>query len=341
MISHIKNAYSKAVEKIKYMTFSTRYKQNLSFINYPEQVIINTIDKCNLACIFCPLGQKMYKPTIETMDFSTFQIVFNKILFVKWIGFFNWGEPFLNPHLFDMIWLAKKNHKHTVVHSNFSLQRNSLFFNKIIFSELDELNISCNGASQKSYEKYHINGNFKLVVSNMKKLRNLQKKYKKESPKIIWKFLVHRYNEHELVYAQHLAKSLDIELKFDFFRLGEDLPDMHRKFGNLKNKIKQWLPRKNIDFIHQVYRKNKLYPLFDKPCPFLFSMFIINTDGSIFPCCYVSEPSTAFGNLITDSFNKMWNNHMYQYSRSIFKNNNYRSPKVYTICEKCKNYTKL
>jgi radical SAM protein with 4Fe4S-binding SPASM domain len=341
MAVNLKNVYAGVVQKIMYTVFSQQLTKDSGFVDYPEEVIINTVEKCNLSCVFCPLGQNLYKPVVEVMDFNTFQIIFNKIRFVKQIGFFNWGEPFLNPYLFDMIRLSKKYHKKTVVHSNFNLHRDSHFFNNIISSGLDELSISCDGASQESYGKYHKNGNFDLVMSNVKKLRDLQKKNKKELPKITWKFLVNRYNEHEFQSAQNLADFMDIDLKFDFFRLAEDLPDMYKKFGNIRDKKKKWLPRKNKDYVHPVYAKKGLYPLFEEPCPSLFLMFAVNTDGSIFPCCYVSEHANVFGSLITNSFDEIWNNRKYRYSRNLFKNNGYNGQKVYTICEKCGNYQKV
>lgn len=45
-------------------------------------------------------------------------------------------------------------------------------------------------------------------------------------PKIIWKFLVNRYNEHEIDYAKQLAKQIGVELLFDKMGLADDIPDL-------------------------------------------------------------------------------------------------------------------
>jgi radical SAM protein with 4Fe4S-binding SPASM domain len=77
-------------------------------------------------------------------------------------------------------------------------------------------------------------------------------------------------------------------------------------------------------------------------CTQLFESPVINVDGSVFPCCFLTDQKNSFGNILTQDFDDIWYNDKYESSRSLFvKKKN--SPGVIekTICFDCKNFKKL
>jgi len=68
---------------------------------------------------------------------------------------------------------------------------------------------------------------------------------------------------------------------------------------------------------------------------------VISPAGDVMPCCYATHPGNAFGNLERSSFEEIWNNASYRYSRSLFvrplsarANSNVRK----NLCTGCPNF---
>ena len=79
---------------------------------------------------------------------------------------YNWGEPLLNKDVYEMIGYAHKHHIVTCVSTNFTVFSEAAA-EKMIASGLDEIILSVDGASQETYEKYRIGGDFNKVVENI------------------------------------------------------------------------------------------------------------------------------------------------------------------------------
>lgn len=304
----------------------------------PRSIIIDPVNNCNLHCPFCPTGagKLNYEKTI--MSFNIFKKIIDKMPQVKYISLFNWGEPFLNPDLFAMIKYAKKRSIRVAVDSHFSLRKEMNFFRDIVQSRLDLLKISLDGASQATYSKYRRGGNFNLVINNIKTLISFKNKLKSSKPKIIWKFIINRFNEREIKKALKMAFNLGVEFKLHKMGLGDDNPDV--AYGlSINDRIKYWLPR-NRKYVFPYYRNNYKKPLNNQPCYHLFRRIIINPDGKVFPCCYASDKNSVFGNLLIDSFYGIWNNEKYKFSRSLFTGEKYSGPITQTVCLNCGNFKK-
>ncbi len=272
------------------------------------------------------------------MSFDTFKSIIQKIPGLRSINLFKWGEPFLNPDIFKMIKYAKSHKIKVCINSNFSLKRNADFFTDIATSGLDELILSIDGASCQSYSKYRSSGDFDLVISNLKHLIHAKKLLKRPTPKITWKLIVNKFNEDEIKLAKRMAHGLGVGFEIDKISLGDDLPDMELN-GTIEQQKEQWLPtgRKYIfDFYIGKYKR----PLYAGPCKFLFNSLVVNPDGKVSPCCWITDQRNVFGDLLKDSISEIWNNNKYLYSRSLFLQKEYRGPKEKTVCEKCTNYKK-
>lgn len=308
----------------------------------PSRVIIDPINLCNLSCPLCPTGMKKLSLKQGTMKAKTFEKILFNLLSVKKIILFNWGEPFLNPDIFEIIKMAKKAGKLVEIHSNFSLKRNLAFLKQIIDSSLDELVISLDGASQETYQKYRRGGNFNLVIDNIKKLKSLQKKMGEHTPNIAWKFIVNKYNENEIEKAIKMANQLEIPVFFVPIGLTDDLPDLKRNnLGSLGENKKKWLPLKRKEFILARYKSRQQYPLFNQTCQFLFNYPTVNIDGKVLPCCLTVSKRAVFGDLLKESFEKIWYNDNFQYSRSLFLREQYNGRRPHTICVDCHNFQKI
>ncbi len=306
---------------------------------YPSAITIDPVNACNLRCPLCPtgLGQLNQRPIF--MSFDTFKIVLDKIPSLQHICLFNWGEPFLNPSIFEMIRYAKEKNIRVMIHSNFSIKKNDDFFLRILESGLDTLVISLDGASQESYSKYRIGGDFNLVLSNIRTLVNLKGKRRLQNPNIIWKFIVNRFNETELADAEKIAESLGIEFETSCLGLSDDLPGFELK-DTIEQRKKYWLPA-GKQHQHLYYRDEYKTPLNSTPCSQLFETMVISPDGKVLPCCWATDSGQAFGDITKESFEEIWHNSKYLYSRSLFSKEAYSGTREKTLCLFCNNYVKI
>ena len=273
------------------------------------------------------------------MSFDTFKMVLDKMSSIKVVILFNWGEPLLHHEIFNIIKETASRNIYTITHTNFSIKQKPGFFEKLVESGLHQLVISADGASQESYEKYRVKGNFNWVINNIRYTVEAKKKLRKRDPKIVWKFIVNKYNEHEIGFAKKLAKSLGIEIIFDKMGLSDDIPDI--KFpGTLNERKEEWLP-KNQAFVLDFYKNGRYTPLNDRPCNQLFNSTVINPDGKVTPCCWVTSKENVWGDLTKQTFEEIWYNDKYKYSRSLFNNLNYDGTTKNTVCTKCDIYKRL
>jgi len=314
-----------------------RFNENTLSPKLPNAVIIDPINICNLDCPLCASKTQNYEKGKMSLD--TFKVILDKIPSLKVVILFNWGEPLLHHEIFNIIKESVKRNVYTITHTNFSLKQKPEFFERLVESGLHQLVISADGASQKTYEKYRVKGNFDWVINNIRYTVDAKKKLRNRDPKIVWKFIVNKFNEHEIDYAKSLAGSLGVEIFFDKMGLSDDIPDINFP-GTLNERKEEWLPR-NPEYILDYYKNGRYTPLNDKPCNQLFNSMVVNPDGKVTPCCWVTSKENVWGDLTKQSLEEIWNNENYKYSRSLFNNSEYNGSVKNTVCTKCNIYKRL
>ncbi|MBM4176077.1 MAG: radical SAM protein [Ignavibacteria bacterium] len=321
------------------ITEMLRYNFNVNTLSpkLPRAAVIDPINICNLDCPLCASKTQNYDK--GRMSFETFKIVLDKIPSLKVLVLFNWGEPLLHPEIFQMIEESVSRSIYTITHSNFSLRQNFQFFERLIGSGLHQLVISADGASQETYERYRVKGRFDWVIENIKQTVAAKKNLRKRDPKIVWKFLVNKYNEHEIDKAELMARELGVEITFDNMGLADDLPDISFP-GTLEERKNLWLP-KNQKFILDYYRNENKLPINDKPCYQLFSSIVVNPDAKVTPCCWITNKDNVWGDLNSQSIQEIWHGENYKYSRSLFNTLDYKGSVEKNICTKCEIFKRV
>ncbi len=300
----------------------------------PRAAAIDPVNICNLRCPLCPtgLGKLDFDPTVMTLD--AFKMIIDKIPSLRITMLYNWGEPFLNPSIFDMVRYAASLGIYTQIDSNFSLEKEQGFFENIVTSGLSELRVSLDGASQEIYSRYRRNGEFARVLSNVQRVNAAKKRLNKKTPRLVWRFIVNKFNEGEIAAAQRRAKDLKMKFQKILIGTGEDCIDFKREVSTEQCR-QEWLPspamRQTLEKTLMGGTKSKKY------CPFLFRLPIINPDATVSPCCFVASKTNTFGDLKQKSFLEVWHNARYRASRSLFKKTD-RPAGITTICFDCDNY---
>ena len=323
-IYSIRKLYNLIMGKIQFSIGSTH------LYYYPAKITIESGNICNLRCPLCPTGQKDASASKGLLSFSDFKKIIDEIgRNLLLIRLYNWGEPLLNKELVKMVEYANEHRIAVKISTNLSFPIEDAQAEAIINANLQKIYISCDGASNSTYPKYHIDGNFNRVMSNMKLLLKKKRQLRNNYTGIIWLFHVFSHNEHEINTAKLMAKEIGIKLTINKIRtdMGKEIFETAEKSLERDSK---WLPG-NPEY--NTFNMTDKKPKNRFNCDLLWKETVINWDGCILPCCSVYSETHSFGNIKEDSFKNIWNNQKYIAARKevLGRNNNTK-----TVCRVCK-----
>lgn len=330
------NLKQKIIYFSKYILFYPKKLSNFILINiskklkltrilgYPLTLMIEPTNICNLKCPLCPTGAGLIKRKKGFMTFNNFKKIIDETGdYIIHLRLWNWGEPLLNKEIFNMISYAKtkKIFVNLSTNSNFLTEE---FAERLIDSGLDELIISLDGASEKTYNQYRKGGDFNKIINSLNFLIKEKKRLNKKFPYIKLQFIIMKHNEHEIQKIKSLSRELGVdELVFktvgvmDYFSK-EDI----RKYLPANKKYSRYNMQRN-DIVSKVKIKNW--------CDFIWEEMVINWDGSVVPCCFDMNNLFVLGNAFSDKIKNIWNNKRYiSLRKTILKDK-----KNISLCKNC------
>lgn len=298
----------------------------------PFTLGIETGNICNLKCPLCPTGRDDPAMKKGFMELSLFEKMIDELKdSLLLINLYSWGEPLLNPDLIEIIRYAKSVKKDIKIITSTNLNiKNDALLERLIKSGIDEIIVSCDGATQNTYEKYRAGGDFNLLMCNIKYLVSLKEKFN-SGVNIIWNFLVFKHNEHEIGEAKRLAQSLGLPLCLGKMRtyMKDEILKPH---SESIRKYKDWIPDKAE---YSAYDKEKCATKkVIRTCRKPWQEISINWDGKVFPCCAVYGDEFSFGNARGNNIRHIWNNDMYREARRQIIE---KKKKATTVCGICRN----
>src|SRR3972149_2722242 len=228
--------YNLIMSKIQFSIGSAR------LYYFPARITIESGNICNLSCPLCPTGQKDNSARKGLLSFSDFKRIIDEIgENLLLIRLYNWGEPLLNKELIKMVEYADENKIAVKISTNLSFPIEDAQAEALINTNLQKIYISCDGASNSTYPKYHIGGNFNRVISNMKILLKKKRQLGNNYTELIWLFHVFSHNEHEIDTAKAMAKEIGIKLTINKIRtdMGKEIFETAEESLERDSK---WLP---------------------------------------------------------------------------------------------------
>jgi pyruvate-formate lyase-activating enzyme len=203
------------------LNFNCVYKRS-NFKNFDnpfkiETLRLETTAYCNLKCPGCPSrcwmdSENSIKshPRLGYIPIDKIERVFTDTKdTLKTILLYNFGEPFLDKRLLEILRLAKR-----IVPGVFILVSTNgtvmpVGWPEIIIQEglIDRIIFSIDGASQESYGKYRVGGNFDKAFRNMAEFSKYLKLYAKSIPQLEWQYILFKWNDsdEEIKHARELA----------------------------------------------------------------------------------------------------------------------------------------
>jgi radical SAM protein with 4Fe4S-binding SPASM domain len=288
-----------------------RFLRNQRVVGLPFYLTLESGNSCNLRCPLCPTTFRGNSLPRGMLTLENARTILDRFPALLEVNFSLWGEPFLNKEIFDIVKYASSRKIRTIIQSNFSLPRfDEAMAQRILDSGLSELCLSIDGASQESYEAYRRKGDLARVLRNIEMLRRLQREQNRHTPKIIWKMVVNRFNEHEIPAARAEAERLGLE-----FLVVEIYTPGHLK--------EAWKPNQSVEEAGVTTHTDRT-----PQCYQLWQVMTVNFNGDVFPCCGEWSPKDALGNVLQQPVSDIWNHAEYRRRRA---NNKVGPPR----CDEC------
>lgn len=285
----------------------------------PFAMYIDPSNSCNLGCPGCVHSTTSkekhlfdWKPGI--MSQSRLETLFQAYgPFAAHVGFYNYGDPLVNPLTPKFIKLAKTYLIQTAASTNLSFPK----FDAAAYvdSGLDFLTLSIDGATQPVYEKFRRKGKLDVVLGNIEKLVKAKRERNKGTPILSWNFLAFEHNAHEIGTARQLAKDLGVDQFNVFTPFDVSWDDPSIRIANVPASIEKFDPEigKNIDANFNPFPDELAVGSVDREferswtdrlgadaqlapkqarhtCHWLYKTMVMDAGGRVLPCCSAPAP---------------------------------------------------
>jgi radical SAM protein with 4Fe4S-binding SPASM domain len=261
---------------------------------WPTHLQVEPDAHCNLSCVVCPVTTGMGR-AIGRMDLDLFKKMIDEVGdYVFLILLWDWGEPFLNPAVYDMIAYAKQKEIQIVSSTNGHCFTQERHVDAVIRSGLDTLIVALDGITQESYERYRQGGSLESVLSAVRSLVRRKHELGSETPLLNLRFVVMKQNEHEIPGVIELAQSLGVDaLTLKTFNPYGDDPDFipedprYRRFDTRPGSLSRIRRGRN-------------------PCKHFWNMPSIHWSGRVSGCTFDAKEAFVLGDLHTANFREIW-----------------------------------
>jgi MoaA/NifB/PqqE/SkfB family radical SAM enzyme len=273
---------------------------------------------CNLECPLCLSHMlredRFLRPVLKSDQLDTILDKYGDYLIRIWMSL--WGEPLLNKQLPSLIAKCKERDIWVLISSNMSVPLKDETIDGLVTSGLDSINLSIDGATQATYEKYRRGGDLELVLDNVRRLVAAKRRLNSASPHLIWRFLEFPWTRHEIEAARQLAAEIGV----DEFGVSPGVMTPQTKHSLSERPAREPLQYAEPDLLAQRQQeardRGNEYQYFG--CDYLYQGLSINSDGVVHPCCYVVSPAHAIGRS-DDTVNAMRNGDVLRSGRRFYQ----------------------
>jgi MoaA/NifB/PqqE/SkfB family radical SAM enzyme len=331
--------------------FEMRHRRT-RLISHPVGMLIDPSNSCALRCPGCVHSGKRdiwdWPPGLLKKDiFQTF--LSEQGPFAVELYLANYGEPLLSPMTPSLIRSARRLGLPTFTSSSLSVP--ARLTSGLVESGLNFLICSIDGASEETYQKYRINGNFDQAIANLKSIAMEKASKNSYTPILHWQFLVFEHNRHEVDRVIQLAKDIgvnqialvkpfDVTWDNSSIRVDETWESQTIIFHNDSSRHKAHLGKMTdelaSDIIDRAFSKSWLQRYLDavdhdeaepivqssasqKPCNWIYKSLTMDARGRVLPC---ARPPSRSGDLIFGTFDSedSFNTKMHRLGRLVMSN---------------------
>lgn len=286
--------------------------QDNSAQGFPQMIILDISNVCNLACVHCPQAalkkRSDYKPTFLSLELYKKLIDEIACHSIELLRFTGDGEPLLHKDILRMIGYAKERGVRGV-----NLTTNGMLLEEEVSRELlersiDFIDISLDAYFKKTYQKIRRGADYNKVLSNVHRLIYLRNRMKSPA-RIMVNMIRQEIAEEEIeLFRAYWAEQADFVL----------VRNLHS--ANDLVKIKRNRPA-----------DEKRYP-----CPHLWKRMTIDFEGNVKFCAHDWYGQAIIGNVNHGTIQQIWQDGKYNQVRSAHLAGEFAQV---PICADCRDWT--
>ena len=236
---------------------------------------IELTNKCTLKCSRCSRTEfiKQFPNSWRNkdLDLEAFKNFFDKEnLIIILSG--NYGDPIYYPDLFEILKFLKEKKCFISLHTNGSYQ-NADWWNELgrILDENDRVTFAIDGLPD-NFTTYRVNADWESMTVGIKTLKDYP-------VKLIWQYILFKYNENFTEQAKELSKELGFD---EFFIMSSS------RFNHENDPLIPSKGRNEVSVNKITWEKDKNIML-DPMCKKDTTHHYISADGYYTPCCWSGE----------------------------------------------------
>jgi radical SAM protein with 4Fe4S-binding SPASM domain len=259
------------------------------------------------------------------------------------------GEPFMHPHIFEIIRLAKSHGCSINTTTNGTLLTQERC-DQIVKNGLDLIKISIDGATRETYLKVRGEDKFLQVLDGIRGLTDAKKRLDSLKPFIRLNYVMFKDNYHDIAKIVELADRLgvdaiyfqplelvNIEERYELLVGDLTYDDFSREITQALEISQRCQVKTNLQSILQklptYWKKYQMETRREdkRICILPWFSTYITVDGVVRPCCSFSQTCADMGNIMQQDMQDIWNGEQYQRFRQAIRS----GKRPYSICANC------
>lgn len=301
--------------------------------SYPQRLVLELTNACNLRCIMCGRDEAEFKPTVFKLDYL--KKMEHILHIIEEVTLFGWGEPTMHPQFIEILKYL----------NDFPVRKyfvtNGMKLDKIkdaIFNyHVDIIAVSLDGANAETNDRIRAGGNFETILNNIKEIQNEKKNRNLEYPYMNFVMALMDSNIEQLPDLIRLAHQLGLqEVKgvyltvFTQNLLNDSLYNKKDKVIKVFNEAEELSKQLNIKLkLPYIQGEDIAGNKYHKDCFVAWRDFFLASDGYVRPCQSTYLKFLKFDDY--NSFEEMWNSQPFQNFRSTVNDQG----KMCAECKRC------
>ncbi len=266
----------------------------------PIKLDIENVSRCNFRCTMCVVPDWDKGRRADDMPLAAFRQLIDDQYGLVEIKLQGIGEPLLQrDDYFEMIRYARAKHIWVRTTTNASLLHFRDNYRRLIDSDVNELQISIDGATAEVFESIRVGGQFERVTANCRLVNDYCREVGVRRTKM-WT-VVQQRNRHQLEALVDLAAALGFDNQVFSLELSDwGLQDMRDRNDAATAEsaltAEDLLPlvergaRQGVAV--RFWNATERYRLGDRDalCAWPFERAYVSSDNRVVPCCYIGNP---------------------------------------------------
>lgn len=179
----------------------SRANRTIEAEDFPMVVLIDNCNACNLQCSMCDHGNMKQYRKVQLMDIGLYHKIIDEIALENpevrvWEIFF--GDPFMCFDIASRISYAKEQGLRDVVLNSNGVRMTKKRAQAVIKAGLDAMYVGIDAATQETYNRIRVGGDFSKAVQNVLQYQDLLQQFGNGAQKLLVQFVVSDINQHEV-----------------------------------------------------------------------------------------------------------------------------------------------